>query len=185
MYCQKCGKENKEGVNYCVNCGAKISAASNSKTQLSPSSPVSKISLEEGEVKKLKKKISNAGTSAVALGWFSIFIAPPLLLLLAMVDGYSDQALFYWFFDLIFAVGVGWVFVKYGKKFNKTVNAESDKAMKVLLWLSLILVVGLPLLGSRPGVLVIILVFYLFSARKALKKFIAAGMLQGELALKD
>lgn len=182
MFCSKCGKENKENTNFYVHCGAPLTASKPAQPQAAHAEKPS--SLEESEIRKLKKKIRNAGTTAVALGWFSMVGAPPLLLLLAMIDGYTAEALFSWIIETVFAVGVGWVFVKYGKRFNKEVNAESDKAIKILFWVSFALVVGLPLIGSTPGILVVILVFYLFSAQKALKKLADAGMLRADLTLK-
>lgn len=184
MFCSKCGKENKENAKFCTHCGTPINLSETSHPQIN-AHVAAQPTLTESEIKNLKKKILNAGTSAVALGWFSIAIAPILLTVTSSLENNLSDALVLLWFPIVILVGVGALYVKYGKKFNKVVNAESDKAMRVLFWVSLALVFGLPLFGATPGILVVILVFYLFSARKALKKLADAGMLTADLILKS
>src|SRR5688572_16067894 len=110
MFCSTCGKENKANAKFCVHCGASLTVNNSAEQKAVPSPSEIQSSLDGSEIKKLKKKIHNAGTSAVALGWFSMVAAPPLLLLLAMIDGYSDEAMLSWIIETVFALGIGWVF---------------------------------------------------------------------------
>ena len=184
MFCSKCGKENKENAKFCTHCGTPLNLSDSSDSQTA-TQVAEQSTLTEFDIKKLKKKILNAGTSAVALGWFSIAIAPILLIATSSLENNVSDAIVLLWFPIVILVGMGALYVKYGKKFNKVVNAESDKAMRVLFWVSLALVFGLPLFGATPGILVVILVFYLFSARKALKKLADDGMLNADLILKS
>lgn len=184
MFCSKCGKESKENAKFCTHCGTPLNLSDSSDSQTA-TQVTEQSTLTKFDIKKLKKKILNAGTSAVAFGWFSIAVAPIIILLASSAETNIFDSLVILWFPIAIMVGVGALYVKYGKKFNKVANLESAKAIKVLLWVSLGLVFGLPLVGATPGILVIFLVLYLFSAQKSLKKLSDTGMLKTNLILKD
>lgn len=111
------------------------------------------------------KKIYNAGVSAEALGWFNL--VANIIISLISFSGNGDSGIL--IFNLIYISIVSYLFIKYGKIIKK-VNGVVIKDVNILLWTCLgILVVSL-LGGGGIGILLLLEVFYLFSAKSVIKK---------------
>lgn len=110
------------------------------------------------------KKIYNAGTSAVALGWFSLIVN----IILLFVDFSSNGGSGILVFNLVYISIASYLFIKYGKIIKK-VNGVTIKDINVLLWTcGGILVVSL-LGGGGIGIILLLEIFYLFSAKSVIK----------------
>lgn len=111
------------------------------------------------------KKIYNAGTSAVALGWFSLVVN----IILLFIDFSSNGGSGILVFNLIYISIVSYLFIKYGKIIKK-VNGVTIKDINVLLWTcGGILVVSL-LGGGGIGIILLLEIFYLLGAKSVIKK---------------
>lgn len=63
MFCPKCGKENKEGVKFCVGCGAELSSKSVEETIVEEEKKVRKESTLNKELQTPKKKVKPSTTN--------------------------------------------------------------------------------------------------------------------------
>lgn len=109
------------------------------------------------------KKIHNAGVSAEALGWFNLVFS--IILFFIGIIGGADGT---YMFGVICTGIASYIFIKYGKIIKK-VNGVTIKDINVLLWTcGGILVVSL-LGGGGIGIILLLEIFYLFSAKSVIK----------------
>jgi len=111
------------------------------------------------------KKIYNAGVSAVALGWFNL-IVNIILLFISFSENSNFGVLI---FNLLYVGIVSYLFIKYGKIIKK-VEGVTLKEINILLWTCGGIVVVSLLGGGGIGIILLLEIFYLFSAKSVIKK---------------
>jgi hypothetical protein len=183
--CPSCGELNEEKAIGCIKCGQVFSDGNSKKKEKPPVKKSQELKKNEETEKTIKEKVEgdlsleelrkvvkSAGDSVFAVGIFNL-VVEIFLSFFNYSEGLLDEVGL--ILGLIFVSVIYGLLIKWGKKL-KDDNLEDPistkkKVGQLIIYTFVIIGIGL-LSGSLPGIIVIILLFYLFKANKRLKTYI-------------
>lgn len=151
MFCKFCGVENNDTARFCKKCGKEVN--------LNP---------KNLDVDKLKKRIKNAGDSAMAFGWILAILIIVTYPIFTFYIPNSDYAI--GLSDVFLALAFSFVLIVLGKRIKKITDKNTKKYLNILIALSILWIILSLLVGGKPAILLIILLVYLIMAHSAVKK---------------
>lgn len=117
---------------------------------------------DQKKIEKWKKSLHTAGTSASALGWIGIFLAPTAYLAIGFygLQAYIELGLA----DTVLGIAWGFVLVVLGNRIKEGKDKNIKYYLQILVGLSGLLLALQIVLLSRPNILLIFLFLYLLMA---------------------
>jgi len=123
-------------------------------------------------IERWAKKVKNAGSFSVALGWI-IIVTIVLIYLLNLIWNLSEHLdyTFAGLSDVVLASAVGFIWIVLGNRIKNISDKNTKKYIKILFFLSILQVIFSMVSGSAPW-LVILVLYYLVVALKSINGLI-------------
>lgn len=126
---------------------------------------------EQFDIEKIRKNLKNTGNSIVAMGWLTIIANVALYFWQSVDPSYAESGLP--LSDLTsttLMVSIAAIYIVLGKRISEGADSSIARYLKILIVLSIIVTLIVSLSGGRVGLLVILVIIYMFSSLRQVGK---------------